>query len=114
MARVKRGKTKRKKHKGILKLAKGNIGAKRSHYRQAKENLEHAMAYATRDRRVKKRAFRAGWINNLSIACEKTGIKYSRFINALKRKNILLSRPMLYKIAVDDFTSFQKIVEFSK
>ncbi|MFH1958443.1 MAG: 50S ribosomal protein L20 [bacterium] len=114
MARVKRGTIKRKKRRKVHKQAKGSIGAKRSHYRQAKENIERAMAYATRDRRVKKRQFRSEWINNLSIACEKEGVKYSRFISALKKKNILLSRPMLYRIAVEDFSAFQKIVAFSK
>ena len=114
MARVKRGITKRRRHKKILKQAKGYSGAKKNHYRQANENLERAMAYATRDRKVKKRQFRTNWITNLSIACENTGVKYSRFINDLKKKNIALSRPMLYKIAINDFETFKQIVAFSK
>ncbi|PIV18475.1 MAG: 50S ribosomal protein L20 [Elusimicrobia bacterium CG03_land_8_20_14_0_80_50_18] len=112
MARVKRGVTKRKSHKKVLKLAKGFKGAKKNHYRQANENLEKSMMYATRDRKVKKREFRSHWITNLSIACEKTGFKYSRFIDALKKKNVTLSRPMLYKIAVNDFETFGKIADF--
>jgi len=114
MARVKRGITKRKRHKKVLKRAKGFIGAKRKHYRQANENLEKSMIYATRDRKVKKRDFRRHWITNLSIACEKAGLRYSVLIKAMKDKNVVLSRPMLYKIAVEDFETFQKIVEFVK
>ncbi|MCD6412943.1 MAG: 50S ribosomal protein L20 [Elusimicrobia bacterium] len=114
MARVKRGKIKRKKHKKILKLSKGAKGAKKNHYRQAKENVARAMAYATRDRRVKKRTFRSRWITNLSIACRNLGMTYSQFIDGLRKKNIRLSRPMLYKIAIEDFETFKKIAEIAK
>ena len=114
MARVKRGITKRRRHKKVLKAAKGFSGAKKNHYRQANENLQKSMVYATRDRRVKKRQFRRHWITNLSIACEKAGLKYSEFIKAMKGKNIELSRPMLYRIAVNDFATFRKIVDFVK
>ncbi|MCD6422493.1 MAG: 50S ribosomal protein L20 [Elusimicrobia bacterium] len=114
MARVKRGKIKRKKHKKVLKQAKGSRGAKKALYRQAKENMERALAYATRDRRVKKRQFRRLWITNLSIALRNMGMRYSEFIKKLKEKNILLSRPMLYKILLNRKEDFKKIVEAVK
>jgi len=114
MARVKRGKIKRKKHKKVLKQAKGSKGAKKALYRQARENLERALAYSTRDRKVKKRQFRSLWITNLSIALRNMGIKYSEFIKKLKEKNILLSRPMLYKILLNNKEDFKKIVEAVK
>ena len=114
MARIKRGTIKRKKHKKILKLSKGARGAKKNHYRQAKENVERAMAYATRDRKVKKRVFRRRWITNLSIACRRLGMSYSRLIDGLKKKNIKISRPILYRIAVEDFETFKKIAEEAK
>lgn len=114
MARVKRGKTKRRTHKKYLKLAKGAIGAKRKHYRQGRENVERGMAYATRDRRTKKRVFRRHWITNISIACDNLGIRYSDFIKRLKEKNIALSRPILYKILLNNPADFGKIVEAVK
>lgn len=111
MTRVKRGKTKHKKKKKLLKKTKGYKWGRKSKYRQAKEALMHAWSYAYRDRRVKKREFRKLWQARINAACRKCGLNYSRFIHKLKKLNIQLNRKMLASLAKDHPQIFKKIVE---
>ena len=92
MPRVKTGTVRRKRHKKILKLAKGFYSGRRKHFRKAAEAVAHAFQYAYRDRRQKKREFRKLWIIRINAACRLNGTTYSRFMNALKVANIELDR----------------------
>lgn len=114
MVRVKRGNVARKKRKKLLKRAKGFRGSLRRLYRSAKQAVYHAMRYQTRDRRARKREFRYLWNARISAASKKFGITYSRFINGLKKKNILLNRKMLADLAVADPKAFSKIIDLIK
>lgn len=111
MVRVKRGKTKHKKRKKVLKKTKGYKGGRKSKYRQAKEALMHAWSYAYRDRRAKKREFRKLWQTQINAACRKQGLTYSKFIHHLKEKGIQLNRKMLATFAKDYPQIFKDIVE---
>jgi LSU ribosomal protein L20P len=86
MSRVKRGILTKKRHKKVLKLAKGYYGARGRLFKSAQETVEKGLVYAYRDRKVKKREFRGQWIVRISAACKENGISYSRFMNALKKK----------------------------
>ena len=88
MARVKTGIVRRRRHKKILKMARGFFSGRRKHFRKAKEQLERSMVYAFRDRRQKKRDFRRLWITRINAACRLHDISYSRFIKALNKANI--------------------------
>lgn len=101
----------RRRHKKFLKLAKGQFGGRSKLYRTARESVQKGMAYATRDRRVRKREFRNLWIARITAACKKSGTSYSRFIGALKKAKIELNRKMLADIAYRDEKAFKKIVE---
>jgi len=111
MARVKRGKTARKRRKRLLKYAKGFRWGRKSKYRQAKEALLHAFTYAFRDRRAKKREFRRLWQTQIGAACRQHGLSYNKFIHSLKEKKIALDRKSLATLAKDYPEIFEKIVE---
>ena len=102
MARVKRGVTARAKHKKVLKKAKGYYGAKSRQFRSAKEQVIKSGQYAFRDRRVKKREFRALWIIRIGAGAKELGLSYSRFINGLAKAGVALDRKVLADLAMND------------
>ena len=104
----------RLRRKRRLKLAKGFRGARSKLFRQATEAVDRAMVLSTIHRKQKKRDYRSLWIIRLSAACRTNGITYSRFMEGLKKRNILLNRKMLSEIAIHDPEGFCKIVEESK
>ncbi len=114
MARVKTGVVRRRRHKKILKQAKGFYSGRRKHFRKAKEQLERSLVYAYRDRRTKKRDFRRLWIVRINAACRLNGISYSRFINALNKANIQLDRKILADMAMNDPEAFTAVVKQAK
>lgn len=114
MARVKTGVVRRRRHKKILKLARGFYSARHKHFRKAKEQLERSLVYAYRDRRHKKRDFRRLWIVRINAACRLNDISYSRFINGLKKAKIELDRKVLADLAMNDTAGFAKVVESVK
>ena len=114
MARVKTGVVRRRRHKKILKLARGFYSARHKHFRKAKEQLERSLVYAYRDRRRKKRDFRRLWIVRIHAACRLNDISYSRFINGLKKAKIELDRKVLADLAMNDAAGFAKVVESVK
>jgi len=111
MPRVKRGVTARARHKKILKLAKGYYGARSRVYRVAKQAVIKAGQYAYRDRKQKKRQFRALWIVRINAAARMYGISYSRLINGLTKANVGIDRKVLADLAVRDIEAFGKIAE---
>ncbi|EAK3930751.1 50S ribosomal protein L20 [Campylobacter jejuni] len=114
MARVKTGVVRRRRHKKVLKLARGFYSGRRKHFRKAKEQLERSLVYAYRDRRRKKRDFRRLWIVRINAACRLNDLSYSRFINGLKKAGIELDRKILADLAMNDAAAFAKIVEAAK
>jgi len=114
MPRVKTGVVRRRRHKKILKLAKGFYSGRRKHFRKAKEQLERSMYYAFRDRKQKKREFRKLWIIRINAACRLNDISYSRFINGLKKAGIELDRKILADMAMNDSAAFNAVVEKAK
>ena len=114
MPRVKTGVVRRKRHKKILKLAKGFYSGRRKHFRKAKEQVEHSLVYAYRDRRAKKRDFRRLWIVRINAACRLNDINYSRFMNGLKKAEIELDRKILADMAMNDPQGFTSVVESAK
>ncbi len=114
MPRVKTGVVRRRRHKKVLKLAKGYFQGRRKHFRKAKEQLEHSMYYAFRDRKQKKREFRKLWIIRINAACRLNGINYSRFINGLKKANIELDRKILADMAMNDAAAFSAVAAQAK
>ena len=102
MPRVKTGTVRRKRHKKILKQAKGFYSGRRKHFRKAKEQVEHALVYAYRDRRQKKRDFRKLWIIRINAACKLNGLKYSQFMFGLKLLEIELDRKILASMAMEN------------
>jgi large subunit ribosomal protein L20 len=111
MARVKRGVTAHKRHKKILKLAKGYQGARSRTYKVAKQAVIKAHQYAYRDRRQKKRQFRALWIVRMNAAAREHGLTYSQLIYGLRLAEIGLDRKVLADLAVHDKPAFASIVE---
>jgi large subunit ribosomal protein L20 len=114
MARVKTGIVRRRRHKKILKMARGFFSARRKHFRKAKEQLERSLVYAFRDRKQKKRDFRRLWITRINAACRLNDISYSRFINALNKANINLDRKILADMAMNDPEAFAVVVKQAK
>jgi len=114
MARVKTGYTRRRRHKKILKLTKGQFGARSRAYRRANEAMLKSLWYAYRDRRNRKRDLRRLWIARINAAARKNGITYSKLIFALKNANISINRKMLADLAVHDPKAFTAIVEKAK
>jgi len=111
MTRVKRGVQKRARRKKIIKLAKGFKWQRKSNYRAAKEALMHAWTYAYRDRRNKKRDFRNLWNIKISAICRENGISYSRFINAIKKADIIIDRKVLSQLAENHPETFKRIID---
>jgi large subunit ribosomal protein L20 len=109
MPRVKRGVKRRNKREKVLGLAKGYWGARSSNYRTAKEAVEHALVYAYRDRRAKKRDFRRLWIIRVKAGAMANGVTYSRFIQGLKKLGCELDRKVLAELAVNAPESFGRI-----
>ncbi len=101
----------RRRHKKVLKRAKGYFGNKSRLYRFAKDQVEHSMVYAYRDRKKNKSNFRALWILRINAACRNLGIPYSRFINAVKKAGIEMDRKQLAELAVKDEAAFNALVE---
>ena len=114
MPRVKRGVTAHRRHKKILKQAKGYYGARSRVFRVAKQAVTKAGQYAYRDRRQSKRQFRALWITRINAQSRANGITYSKFINGLKRAGITLDRRVLADLAVHDKLAFSAVVERAK
>jgi large subunit ribosomal protein L20 len=114
MPRVKRGVTAHRRHKKILKLAKGYYGARSRVFRVATQAVTKAGQYAYRDRRVKKRTFRALWITRINAQSRVEGIGYSRLIAGLKKANIDLDRRVLADLAVHDKAAFSTVVQQAK
>ena len=114
MARVKRGFKARRRRNKVLKLAKGYRGARSKLFRSATEAVDRALNYAYRDRRVRKRDFRALWIARINAASRDNGLSYSRLIHGLKQAQIDIDRKILAQLAVTDPTGFGSIVEKAK
>lgn len=114
MARVKRGVVAHRRHKKILKQAKGYYGARSRVFRVAKQAVIKAGQYAYRDRRQRKRQFRALWIARINAAARINGLSYSRFIDGLKKAAVEIDRKMLADIAVHEKEAFAKIAEVAK
>lgn len=114
MARVKRGVIARRRHKKILKKAKGYYGARSRVFRVAKQAVIKAGQYAYRDRRQRKRQFRALWIARINAGARINGLSYSRFIAGLKKANIEIDRKVLADLAVHEAQAFTAIVEKAK
>ena len=114
MPRVKRGVTAKARHKKVMKAAKGYYGARSRVYRVAKQAVIKAAQYAYRDRRQRKRQFRALWIQRINAAARQHELSYSRFINGLKKASIELDRKVLSDIAVHDPAGFAKLAEAAK
>ena len=114
MARVKRGVIARARHKKILKLAKGYYGARSRVFRVAKQAVMKAGQYAYRDRRQRKRQFRALWIARINAAAREVGLTYSRFMNGLKKASIEVDRKVLADLAVFDKPAFAALAEQAK
>jgi len=114
MARVKRGVTARRRHKKVLKLAKGYFHARRKVFRVAKQAVTKAAQYAYIGRKQRKRQFRALWIVRINAGARQFGLSYSRFMNGLKKAEITLDRKVLSDIAVHDIAAFGKLAEKAK
>lgn len=114
MPRVKSGVTAHKRHKKILKLAKGYRGARSKQFKKANELVMKALYYARRDRRAKKRDFRRLWIVRINAAARQNGISYSRLMNGLTKAGVAVDRKMLAELAVSDAAAFAKLVEVAK
>ena len=111
MARVKRGVTAHAKHKKVLKAAKGYYGARSRLIKTAKQAVEKAQQYAYRDRKRRKRNFRALWIQRINAATREHGLTYGRFINGLSNLGIEIDRKMLSDIAIKDPAAFKALVD---
>ena len=114
MARVKRSVHARKKRRKVLEQAKGYYGRKSTHYRYAKEQVEHSLVYAYRDRKVRKREFRKLWITRINAAARANGLSYSRLMNGLSRAQIEVDRKVLADIAVFDQEGFAALAAVAK
>ncbi len=114
MPRVKRGVQARARHKKILKKAKGYYGARSRVYRVAKQSVIKAGQYAYRDRRQRKRQFRALWIVRINAAVREFGLSYSRFVAGMKKAGIEIDRKILADLAVEDKVAFAAIAEKAK
>jgi len=114
MAKIKHSVATRRRKKRLLKKAKGFWGDRSKQFQQARRTLMHALVYAYRDRRVKKREFRKLWIARINAACRSEGITYSRFINGLKKAKVNLDRKILADLAVKDEKVFTKLIEIAK
>ena len=111
MPRVKKSLKAKTRHKKVLKATKGHYGARSRLYKTAKQSQIKSLQYAFRDRRNRKRDMRALWISRISAASRAKNVPYSQLINALHKKDILLNRKILSDLAINDASSFEKILE---
>ena len=114
MARVKGALNARKRHKKVLKMAKGYFGARSKQYRVAKQSVMKAMAHSFAGRKQTKRAYRRLWIVRINAAARLNGLSYSKFMNGLKNAGVNLNRKMLADLAVTDASAFTKLVDTAK
>ena len=114
MARIKGAANARKKHKKVLKLAKGYVGARSKQYRVAKQSVMRALAASFAGRKQTKREYRRLWISRINAAARLNGISYSRMMNGLKTAGIEINRKMLADIAVNDSGAFTQLAEKAK
>ena len=114
MAKIKHSVATRRRKRRLLKKTKGYWGDRSKQYRQARRALMHALVYAYRDRRVKKRDFRRLWVTRINAACRLEGITYSKFMNGLKKAKISLDRKILAYLAIKDAQAFKKLVAIAK
>ncbi|MGI9323373.1 MAG: 50S ribosomal protein L20 [Pseudomonadales bacterium] len=114
MPRVTRGVTTHKRHKKTIKAARGYYGARSRVYRVAKQAVNRAGQYAYRDRRVRKRDFRALWIQRINAAARECGLSYSRMIDGLKKQNIEIDRRVLADLAIHEKPAFAALAEKAK
>lgn len=114
MPKVKKVSASRKRKKRFIKLAKGYRGGRSRLYRTARETVQRALAYATRDRKVRKRDFRRLWIARINAAAKQNGISYSRFMDGLNKSKIIIDRKMLAELAVNDEKAFKRLVKMAK
>ena len=114
MARVKGGTVTRARRKKILKAAEGYFGSKHLLFKTAKEQVCHSLRYAYNSRRLVKRDYRKLWIKRINAACRLNDISYSKFMNGLKKADIVINRKMLSEIAINDPKAFTGIVETAK
>jgi large subunit ribosomal protein L20 len=114
MPRVKSAVVARKRHKKVLKLAKGYWGAKSKLYRVANQQVMRSLLYAYRDRRAKKRDFRRLWITRINAAARLNGMSYNRFIEGLRRAGVEINRKVLAELAVKDQAAFGQLVQVAK
>ncbi len=114
MPRAKGGPKARRRHNKVLKLTQGHRGAKHRLWRKGHESMTHALKYAYRDRRNRKREFRSLWITRINAAARLNGLSYSRFINGLQRAGVALDRKILADLAVNDAAGVAKIVDVAK
>jgi len=111
MPRVTKSVTAKARHKKVLNATKGHYGARSRLYKTAKQSNIKSLQYAFRDRKNKKRSFRALWIARINASSRDLGVSYSRLINSLSKKNIILDRKILSEIAISDNTTFKKVVD---
>ena len=114
MAKVKRAVNAKKRHKKVLKQAKGYYGAKSKLYRPANQAVMKSLDYAYSGRKQRKRDFRKLWISRINAAARQNGMNYSTFINGLKKANIEINRKMLSEMAIHDPEGFKELVEIAK
>jgi large subunit ribosomal protein L20 len=114
MARIKRGVSKIKHRRKVMKLVKGFRAARRRNYRVANEALLHSLDYAFRDRRVRKRDFRSLWIARINAAARREGLNYSKLIAGLKKSGVNLNRKALADLAVHDSAAFGRLLTLAK
>lgn len=114
MARVKRGVTTHRRHKKILRQAKGYYGNRSKIYRVANQAVMRSLQYAYAHRRLRKRDFRKLWIARINAACRMNGMSYSRFINGLSKAGVAINRKVLADLAVTDAKAFSDLVEVAK
>ncbi|MPZ75162.1 MAG: 50S ribosomal protein L20 [Deltaproteobacteria bacterium] len=114
MPRAKGGSKTRQRRKKVMKMAKGYVGGRGRLYRSARETVERGLAFAYRDRRVKKRTFRGLWITRIGAAAKLSGISYSQLIKGLKQANVEIDRKVLAEIAVADSAGFDQLAQRAK
>lgn len=114
MPRAKGGSKTRRRKKKTMKLAKGYVGGRGRLYRSAKETVERSLAFAYRDRRVRRREFRGLWITRINAAARLSGLSYHELIKGLKQAGVELDRKILADLAVSDITAFSQIAQLAK
>ena len=114
MTRIKRGTVKNRRHKKVLKEARGYTGSKSRTFKSAKQQVMKSMSYSYRDRKNNKRNFRRLWITRINAAARLNGLSYNEFINGLKKASVDINRKMLSEIAISDPDAFTELTEIAK